>query len=37
MTGDKEPWELAANSEALELMVKFGLEIYRGWRHLAQP
>ena len=31
MTGDKEPWELAANSEALELMVKFGLEIYRGY------
>ena len=31
MTTDKELLELAANSEALELMVKFGLEIYRGY------
>ena len=28
---DKEPLELAANSEALQLMVKFGLGIYRGY------
>ena len=31
MTTDKEPWEMAANSEALELMEKFGLEMYRGY------
>ena len=31
MTTDKEPWEMAANSEAFELMVKFGLGIYRGY------
>ena len=31
MTGEKEPWELAANSEAFELMVKFGLGIYIGY------
>ena len=31
MTADKELSELAANSEALELMEKFGLEIYRGY------
>ena len=31
MTGEKEPWEMAANSEALELMVKYGLGIYRGY------
>lgn len=31
MTGEKEPWEMAANSEALELMVKFGLGIYWGY------
>ena len=31
MTGEKEFLELAANSEAFELMVKFGLEIYRGY------
>ena len=31
MTGEKEPWEMAANSEALELMEKFGLEMYRGY------
>ena len=31
MTTDKELLELAANSEALELMVKFGLGIYRGY------
>ena len=30
MTTDKELLELAANSEAFELMEKFGLEIYRG-------
>ena len=30
MTTDKEPLDLAANSEALQLMVKYGLEIYRG-------
>ena len=30
MTADKELLELAANSKALELMVKYGLEIYRG-------
>lgn len=29
MTTDKEPWEMAANSEAFELMEKFGLEMYR--------
>ena len=28
---DKKLPELAANSEALELMVKFGLGIYRGY------
>ena len=28
---DKKLLELAANSEAFELMVKFGLEIYRGY------
>ena len=28
---DKKLLELAANSEALELMVKFGLGIYRGY------
>ena len=28
---DKELLELAANSEALELMEKFGLGIYRGY------
>ena len=31
MTGDKEPWGLAANSEAFELMVKYELGIYRGY------
>ena len=31
MTTDKELLELAANSEALELMVKFGLGIYRDY------
>ena len=31
MTADKELLELAANSEALELMEKFGLEMYRGY------
>ena len=31
MTGEKEFRELAANNEAFELMVKFGLEIYRGY------
>ena len=31
MTTDKEPWEMAANSEAFELMEKFGLEMYRGY------
>ena len=31
MTGEKEPWEMSANSEALELMEKFGLEMYRGY------
>ena len=31
MTTDKEPLELAANSEALQLMVKFGLGIYRDY------
>ena len=31
MTTDKEPLELAANSEALQLMVKYGLEMYRGY------
>ena len=31
MTADKEPWELAANSKALELMVKYELGIYRGY------
>ena len=31
MTGEKELRELAANSEAFELMEKFGLEIYRGY------
>ena len=31
MTGEKEFRELAANSEALELVVKFGLGIYRGY------
>ena len=31
MTGEKEPCEMAANSEALELMEKFGLEMYRGY------
>ena len=29
MTTDKELLELAANSEALQLMVKYGLEMYR--------
>ena len=31
MTGEKEFRELAANNEAFELMVKFGLGIYRGY------
>ena len=31
MTGEKEPLELAANSEALQLMVKYELGIYRGY------
>ena len=31
MTADKELLELAANSEALELMVKYGLGIYWGY------
>lgn len=31
MTTDKEPLELAANSEALQLMVKYELGIYRGY------
>ena len=31
MTTDKELLELAANSEAFELMVKYGLGIYRGY------
>ena len=31
MTADKEPLELAANSEALQLMVKYELGIYRGY------
>ena len=31
MTGEKELRELAANSEAFELMEKFGLEIHRGY------
>ena len=31
MTTDKEPLELAANNEAFELMVKYGLGIYRGY------
>ena len=31
MTADKELLDLAANSEALELMVKFGLGIYIGY------
>lgn len=31
MTTDKELLELAANNEAFELMVKYGLEIYRGY------
>lgn len=31
MTADKELLELAANSEALELMERFGLEMYRGY------
>ena len=31
MTTDKELLELAANSEAFELMEKFGLEMYRGY------
>ena len=31
MTADKELLELAANSEAFELIEKFGLEIYRGY------
>ena len=31
MTADKEHLELAANSEAFELMVKFGLGIYIGY------
>ena len=31
MTADKELLELAANSEALELMVKYELGIYRGY------
>ena len=31
MTTDKELLELAANSEALQLMEKFGLEMYRGY------
>ena len=28
---DKEHWELAANSEAFELMVKYELGIYRDY------
>ena len=36
MTTDKEPLELAANSEALQLMVKYGLEMYRGLRQLPR-
>ena len=31
MTGEKEFRELAANSEAFELMVKYELGIYRGY------
>ena len=31
MSTDQELLELAANSEALELMEKFGLEMYRGY------
>ena len=31
MTGEKEFRELAANNEAFELMVKFGLGIYRDY------
>ena len=31
MTGEKEFRELVANSEAFELMEKFGLGIYRGY------
>ena len=31
MTDEKEPLELAANSEALQLMVKYGLRIYCGY------
>ena len=31
MTTDKEPLELAAHSEALQLMVKYELGIYRGY------
>ena len=31
MSTDQELLELAANSEAFELMEKFGLEIYRGY------
>ena len=31
MTTDKEPLELAANSEALQLMVQLDFGIYRGY------
>ena len=32
MTTNKEPLEPAANSEALQLMVKYGLGIYIGYQ-----